>query len=126
MAVLELQFRGIRAMERRLEGLMRRHPRAMMNALRTEAEIELLKMKERTPVEFNVLRTSGRVEDVGTLGIRWVFGGAAEAYAIPVHEDLSVSHSVGQAKFVESVVLEFIPHAAERIGRRWATELGMR
>lgn len=126
MAILELQFRGIRAMERRLDGLMRRHPRAALNALRSEAEIELLEMKERTPVEFGVLRQSGRVEDVGTIGIKWVFGGAAEAYAIPVHEDLEVFHSVGQAKFVESVVLEFIPHAAERVGRRWARELGMR
>lgn len=90
-----------------------------------EAEIEMLEMKERTPVNVGTLRDSGRVEPFGTIGIKWIFGGAAEAYAAAVHENLEAFHGVGQAKFVESVVMEFIPNAAARIGRRWAAGLGL-
>lgn len=123
---LELQFRGLRKMERRIDDMVRRHPRIAQRALVSEAEIELTEMKHRTPVDTSALRNSGRVEVVGAFGIKWVFGGAAIDYAVAVHEDTEVFHDPGQAKYVESVVMEFIPNAAQRIGLRWATELGLR
>ena len=41
-------------------------------------------------------------------------------YAIWVHERLDVLHPIGQAKFLESTLLESIPYLAERIAKRIA------
>ncbi len=128
-SIFELQFRGLKKMQRRLDDLVRRHPRVAQRALVSEAEIELTEMKRRTPVDPDgggTLRSSGRLELVGAFGIKWVFGGAAIDYAVVQHEELEYLHTTGQAKYVESVVLEFIPNAVDRIGRRWAQELGLR
>jgi hypothetical protein len=50
--------------------------------------------------------------------VRMAFGGPAAPYAIKVHEDLEAFHRVGQAKFLESVLLESAPHLAQRVSRR--------
>jgi hypothetical protein len=126
MALMSLQFRGLRQMERRIVQLAVQHPRVAQRALVSEGEIELTEMKKRTPVDFGTLRDSGRLEPIPPLGIKWVFGGAAKDYAIAVHENVGAFHETGQDHYVESVVLEFIPHAADRVGRRWAAELGLR
>jgi hypothetical protein len=47
-----------------------------------------------------------------------VAGGPAAPYAIYVHEDLEAIHPVGQAKFIESVLLESRPFMAARIAKR--------
>lgn len=126
MALMSIEFRGLREMERRIRQLAAQHPRIAQRALVSEGEIEMSEMKRRTPVDTGTLRASGRLVALRPLGIKWVFGGAASAYAVAVHEETEVFHTVGQAKFVESVVMEFIPNAAERVGRRWAQELGLR
>jgi hypothetical protein len=86
-------------------------------------------MKERTPVEFNTLRSSGQVDlpkwNGSTLGITLGFGGAAESYAFWVHEDLEAFHSVGQAKFIESVLYESEPYFEQRIGNSFARRMGL-
>ena len=120
-----IRLRGVRRVAQALDALARRNPRVAFRAMNTEAEVEMLEMKERTPVDIDTLRPSGRVERTGPLAIRWVFGGAAIDYAVAVHEDLEAFHNPGQAKYMESVVNEFIPNAAERIGRRWASEMGL-
>lgn len=66
--------------------------------------------KERTPVDTGTLRGSGYVDLPQDQGDRitqtFGFGGAASDYALIVHERLDVNHPTGQAKFLESVVLE--------------------
>lgn len=67
--------------------------------------------KERTPVLTGTLRASGHVvppvvETGSALVVRLGFGGAASGYALYVHERLDVHHPTGQAKFLESAVVE--------------------
>lgn len=46
------------------------------------------------------------------------FGGAAGAYAVKQHEDLSLNHpGGGQAKFLESAVDDARPSAAAFVGK---------
>ena len=116
-------LRGVDAVDARLiaiGGSMRKQGAA---ALFAEAEIEMAEAKRRTPVDTGTLRASGFVEppqmgfgkDITvTLG----FGGAAAGYAVYVHEDLEAFHTVGQAKFLESTLLESAPFLAARIARR--------
>ena len=80
-------------------------------ALRSVGEVYMTAAKKRVPVEFGVLRSSGHVigpEDGldGVMQVRLVFGGPAATYAVHVHENLKARHAVGQAKYLESVVLE--------------------
>ncbi|HAM42170.1 MAG TPA: hypothetical protein DCP69_12810 [Candidatus Omnitrophica bacterium] len=88
-------------------------------ALRTIAEVEMTEAKKRTPVDTGVLRSSGLVigpEQVGGVWqVRMVFGGPAAPYAAAVHENLEAFHKVGQAKYLESVMLELRPYFAARL-----------
>lgn len=91
-------------------------------ALYQEAEREMTEAKQRTPVDTGTLRDSGHVQqperDSDGVSVTMGFGGAAEEYAIIVHENLEALHPVGQAKFLESVLQESAPHLLERIANR--------
>lgn len=91
-------------------------------ALRSEAEIEMTEAKRRTPVDTGALRSTGHVigpERVGgSWQVRLVFGGPAVSYAAAVHENLEAFHKVGQAKYLESVIVESKPHIVSRVFRR--------
>lgn len=127
MPDLELGFRvrGWERVERALADFARRAPRTAQRALRVEAEVEMGEAKKRTPVRTGALRASGRVEDLpGELGVRWAYGGPAIPYAIKVHEDLEAFHRVGQAKFLESVLVEATPYLVPRVAARMRALLG--
>ncbi len=66
--------------------------------------------KSRTPVRSGALRDSGIVFppeiSQNEIRITMSFGGDSITYAIVVHERLDVVHVIGQAKFLESVMLE--------------------
>jgi len=91
-------------------------------ALYTEAVIVEQTSRERTPVSTGALRasheTSLPVMGEGQIDIQIRVGGPAAPYAIPVHEKVEVYHKVGQAKFLESAILESAPTLAARIARR--------
>jgi hypothetical protein len=74
------------------------------------ANTMMTKMKQRTPVATGTLRDSGQVDEPvwqgDTLYETLGFGGAAEDYAVHVHENLRARHAHGQAKFMESVLKE--------------------
>lgn len=80
-------------------------------ALYREAEGIMNTAKGLTPVDTGALRASGHVNppDVsgGKVSVELGFGGAAEAYAVYVHEMTWVGHRVGQAKFLEQPLLEW-------------------
>lgn len=121
----EVQVRGIGAVNAALSRLADLNERAAARALREEAEIEMTEAKRRTPVDLGPLRASGHVV-YGHAGLtaRLDFGGPSAPYAVYVHEDLEAFHRVGQAKFLESVLLESAPYFAERVARRMARLLG--
>ena len=57
------------------------------------------------PVKEGILKSSGHVKLPEVQGSRITvemgYGGAAEKYALIVHEDLNAIHKVGQAKYLE-------------------------
>ena len=98
-------------------------PKRVVSAMYLEANIEMTESKKRVPVKTGVLRASGRVEQpVATpqgVSVELSYGGAAEAYALIVHEDLEMNHpNGGEAKYLESVLQESAPHMAARLAAR--------
>jgi hypothetical protein len=79
---------------------------------------------ERTPVEWGTLKGSHEVKQPVTAGgdisVEISVGGAAEEYAIYVHEDPEAHHEHGEYKFLEKSVHEaastFLPDLAKEIG----------
>lgn len=114
---------GWDAVNRRITDLLQTHlPKIVGDAMRAEMEIELTEAQNRTPVDTGTLRASGFVSgpssDGSDLSVSIGFGGPGIEYAIPVHEDLEAFHAVGQAKFLESTLLESVSHLGNRIAAR--------
>lgn len=120
---------GGREMKANMERLAKKSPKSMERALKKFGEIEMAEMKRRIPVDTGTARDSGFVGkpewQANTLTIELGFGGAAEDYIIPLHENLDVYHPNGEAKFVESVLSESEPHFAERVLTDWAKDMGL-
>jgi hypothetical protein len=111
--------------------------RELLPAYRAEllqiGEEIMTQAKALTPVDTGVLRASGFVEltknreESGSgrfaagggrdASVTVGFGGPAQEYAEAVHDDLSASHTVGQAKFLEQPVLRAEPTIQPRIDR---------
>jgi hypothetical protein len=76
----------------------------------------------RTPVDTGALKgsheTSKPEQGGGDVSVTITVGGPAAPYAVPVHENLDAHHKVGQAKFLESTIMESRSSMAERIARR--------
>jgi hypothetical protein len=123
MAKARVTITGVKEMKARLRQVARQFPDLVARALYLEAQIELTESKRRVPVDTGTLRASGQVigPDRGAgrkLFVTIAYGGAAESYAIYVHEDLEAFHRIGQAKYLESVLLESAPYMADRLARR--------
>lgn len=98
-----------------LEGDMRRRAAAGIYALAQEI---MTSSKKMVPVDQGILRASGYVDaprdDGKRITVELGYGGAAAAYAVRQHEDLSLNHpGGGQAKFLELAVEAARPHAAD-------------
>jgi hypothetical protein len=129
---MSVSFRvtGTKEMRGELHRIAARAPRAIERAVYRFAQVEMTESKKRVPVRYGILKNSGHVEKPknigGRISVELGYGGAAEAYAIYVHEDLEAMHENGEAKFLESVLNESGPHFAARVGRDVAEELGIR
>ena len=101
-------------------------PNEVGRALYEEAQVERTESMRRTPVDTGALRSSHDVTKPDIRGrqisVSITVGGVAAPYAVIVHEDLYATHPVGQAKFLESTVLESAPHLAARVARRISLE----
>jgi len=123
---------GVPEMIKKIREIQKQFPDRVINALRYEAEIEVTEAKKRTPVYTGptgpgkpipgLLRASvhqdGPYREGSRIYTRIVAGGAAGAYAIPQHENLEYFHEVGQAKYIESVIMESRPFMAARLVAR--------
>lgn len=116
-------------MKANLLELARKSRKAIERAVYEFAEVEMTEMKRQVPVDTGTLKASGYVEkpkrDGDTVSVEMGFGGAAEDYAIPVHEDLEAFHRVGNAKFVERPLAESAPHFADRVAASIKGDLGL-
>lgn len=120
--MLTLTWSGRAAFRARLEAFAHRYPDRVAAALEAEAQVEATEAKRRTPVETGNLRASlhaqSAVREGRSIYVRIVCGGVAAPYAIYVHEDLEAHHVVGQAKFLESTLMESAPYMLARVAAR--------
>lgn len=103
---MKIEFRGLDALQRKLENIAKAGPQALAAALYEEAEAVMTASKEQhVPVDTGALRASGHVEPPRQVGnrteITMGYGGPAAPYAVIVHEDLTKRHPVGGAKYLE-------------------------
>lgn len=117
----EVDVKGADRIRARLLAYANRIPEICEDALYEEASIEMTESMKRTPVDTGALRASHTVETKrrgneisATIGV----GGPAAPYAVFVHEDLDAFHPVGEAKFLESTLLESKPFMAARLAAR--------
>lgn len=124
---IRIDLTGDRELARKLRSLGARILPAVAAILNQEHEQIMAVAKERTPVEFGNLKNSGFVAPPELRGSVVVseggFGGPAVNYAIPVHERLDVNHTVGQAKFYESAMLEAANGMETRLGAALRAEI---
>lgn len=87
-----------------------------------ETQVEATEVKKRTPVDKGTLRGTvhvvGPVREGRKIYTLIACGGPSAPYAVFVHEDLEAFHKVGQAKFLESVIMESRPFMASRVAKR--------
>ena len=120
---------GVEQMRARLRRLSAGFPDMVVAALYQETEVEVKEVKRRTPVDTGVLR--GTIHQVGptrrgrTIYTLIAAGGPSAPYAVYEHEDLDAFHKVGQAKFIESVIMESRPYLAARVARRIELNRGL-
>lgn len=97
---------------KQVEAELRRHlsavQRAAEAALYQGGSIIMTEAKQRAPLDVGTLRNSGyvtlpRTDSEGTF-VEVGFGGAAKAYAVRQHEELSYRHDVGEAKYLERAI----------------------
>lgn len=109
-------------MQDKLRVMLRNAPDRIGNALYQEALIEMKESMARTPVDTGALRASHVVVGPNFKGksveCAIQVGGSSIDYAWYVHENLEAHHEVGQAKFLESTLLESRPYMADRVARR--------
>ena len=124
---------GKQEMIDRFNRLKQNLPPLVASALYLEVNVEATEVKKRTPVwnparnagpevVKGALRASVRVDgpfiEGGFIYARILAGGSMAPYALYVHEDLEAFHATGEAKFIESVILESRPFMASRVAKR--------
>ena len=109
------QFRvtGAKATARHIAAIGARVEARIQGVMRAVAESRLTEMKRRTPVapiDGGTLRSSlhvtGPRPTAAGQEVGWAAGGPSAPYAAVQHEDTTLRHTTGQAKFIESVVME--------------------
>lgn len=109
-------------MRAKIQAVTRKLPKKLERSMMIEWGIELVEVKERTPVKTGALRDSEHLEGPhwkwNKVTVEIVAGNDSIDYAWPVHEDLSMFHPHGQAKYIESVLFESAPFMASRIAKR--------
>ena len=122
---------GALEMEKRIKGIAQNYPKRVEAGAYYEFGIECTEAKRRCPVYVGapnkniipgLLRSTGQVHRPEwhgkTVTCVISFGaGGAEDYAIVQHERLDYFHTVGQAKYLESVLNESHPYMAGRIAQ---------
>lgn len=120
--MISIEVKGLDKLRARTTELVSGLPSQIANALEAEAELIVTVAKQRTPVLTGALRASGHVKPAqvsrGNVKVRMGFGGPAVNYAIYVHENLAAFHKNGQAKFLESAVMQALPGLSDRVATR--------
>jgi hypothetical protein len=111
MTKVNLELVGEKALVKMLAEAGARAVPAIKQALHEEGQIMFRHSQRIVPVDTGTLRRSGQilppVEEGGKIVLVMGYGGAASAYALRQHEDLTYRHKEGkQAKYLEAPVRE--------------------
>jgi hypothetical protein len=114
---------GLIELSNKLRQMAREVPGVVAAAMYEEARIEMKEAQRRCPVKTGALKKSGLVykPEISTkneITVKLTFGVPTPYYAIYVHENLEAFHPNGEAKFLESTLLESAPYMAQRIAKR--------
>jgi bacteriophage HK97-gp10 putative tail-component len=115
---------GVAEMKARLAAVKATVHAQIVSAVEAEANRLLDLAKARTPVEVTKhAKEPGELRDSGTVTVA-ESGSKVTAvisfgtdYAVYQHEDLSLRHENGQAKFLESVLNEEVGNAADNLAK---------
>lgn len=126
---LVIELKGSGKLKNQLDRLGRSGPEALGRALYREANQIMNVSKGIVPVDTGTLKRSGHVrlpEQTGnTVTVTMGYGGAASAYALVQHEELSYYHKPPtQAKYLEQPLNEAASGMAQRIAGQLGKELG--
>lgn len=127
--IVKFRLKGVKQLERNLRRLGDRAEHVLGRGLYEEGEDIMGNSKEIVPVRFGVLKSSGKVdlpEKVrGLIRVVLSYGGAAKAYAIYVHENLTARHKPPtRAKYLEEPFKRAQAGIVGRLARRIRHELG--
>ncbi len=93
--------------------------KALSGLFKVASQVMTISKRDFAPVDEGIMRNSGVVGNPERRGkefrIELGYGGAAEAYVVRQHEDLTLSHSVGEAKFLERPLLAYGSRAAQEL-----------
>jgi hypothetical protein len=124
---------GVTEMIAKIRAVKKGLPLMIGEALWEDAKPDVLEAKNRSPVYSGPVTASSPIPGVlqdsihaegptyegHLISVEIVAGGLAGAYAIPQHERLDYHHNIGQAKYIESVLMESrdtkLAHVAARI-----------
>jgi hypothetical protein len=113
---------GVEEMKEEFRSILKNYPDRVGRALYQEMGVELREVIKRTPKDTGDLRSTehllGPTKEGNSIVVLIVAGGPEAPYAMIVHEDLEAFHSVGQAKYLESVLLESRSFMGARVARR--------
>lgn len=130
---MPFKWSGAKQMLGTLRAIPKKFPDEVGAALYYVGQRRMTQAKRRTPVwnpERPVpaghtpgsLRASGQVHEPEREGrnvsVALSFGNEIVDYAIYVHEDLEAHHATGQAKFLESVLMEGADSTAKEVAER--------
>lgn len=126
MMLFTFTVKGIPAVQQNLAALERSLEKqaAAMVAERLQRIYD--RSQELVPVRTGALKASGLIVAVGLSG-EVGYGGPGADYAWRVHEDVTISHLQGQAKYLEQAYAEegdaaTLRAAARYLGREWLGE----
>lgn len=121
---IDAKLKGDDKIIKKLRKLVKTAPEAVTIGMVAGGEFVMSGAVERVPVDTGRLRQTAYVAPPEALGTNddIVECGFGTAYAIPVHEKTNVSHTHGEAKFLEKAVfnrankvLSVVARAAERV-----------
>ena len=119
---------GVVEMSAKLKKFAKEYPKIVGQALKAELAIEMKESMRRTPVKTGALRDShvllGPFYD-GNRVNAMISAGGELPYAVRVHENLEAYHPHGQAKFLESTLMESARFMSRRIAARIQFKTGM-
>ena len=123
MSNLSINISGFEKLEANLKAYMQDIPDATMDQLHDVASNIMINSQDEVPIDTKALIKSGFIVEEGNSIIAG-YGGPntkinpktgtlTEEYALKVHEDLSVNHPVGKAKFLEDPFNEAVQNLDE-------------